>query len=267
MNNFDGDQPFVPTPQESEKIRIAMEVADSLKAVTTPYLASIAGIISDEDGEYVGTGTFISVDHVTYLLTADHVISAAMISPFRGVAISNGDGKAYCRVIAPFRRNAALDIAIVPVALAVPPEGDRIPCPERLIGKSSNGLESDLLFIHGVPGSYTRFLVFDRGIHTKTLPYISVAGNPTWRGFDSAVHCSIEYNPRDQRYSDGTSADLPDPGGMSGAALWKTNRSLVRENWTPHDARITGVITRWDQEGQCLIGTRIEPILEFIGGM
>ena len=70
--------------------------------------------------------------------------------------------------------------------------------------------------------------------------------------------------PKNSLLPGGGVADLPSPDGLSGAAVWNTRRSELRETWTPSDARIVGIVHRWDQDGECLIATRIEKILPFL---
>jgi hypothetical protein len=258
------EEPFVPTAEDTEKVKRALVVFDRLKDATRHCLVAIAGIVSDDEGTFEGTGTIIELGGEVLLATAEHVISKIESSGFQGVAYSSGDKKLYSRAPEFFKKNAAIDVAFARIRRPMQPESDRAPCPERLIAKSAEGVERDLLFIHGFPGRYSQFFRMTDGIHSKTLPFGSGPGTPKWSKFDPAIHFAISYDPKYNQGMDGKPVELPDPHGLSGVAVWNTRRAEVGTNWTPDDARIAGMIQQWDQDGQCLIATRIEHILQFL---
>ena len=81
------------------------------------------------------------------------------------------------------------------------------------------------------------------------------------------LYCSLtsrEYPPDGWRDANGKPVPFPHPEGMSGSALWKTSRKERGSGWTVQDARIIGVVTKWDQNANSLIATRIEYVNEFL---
>ncbi|MGE3675825.1 MAG: hypothetical protein AB7K71_39515, partial [Polyangiaceae bacterium] len=62
----------------------------------------------------------------------------------------------------------------------------------------------------------------------------------------------------------GNAADMVDPHGLSGSAVWATGRCTTGDSWEPSLARIVGIIHNWDERSQSLVGTRIEVVRDFI---
>ncbi len=257
------EKPFAPTADEQRKIAILMEVTDKMAKFTSPFLCSIAGIISHDEGDHIGTGTFITIGGNKYLFTAAHVACEAEAAKYTGVAHSLGNARPYMNVAGSFRKNHDLDIAYAPVNFPGLPDSDRSSCPEELVGPSL-GVEKDWLFIHGLPGSSSPYFRMSKAVHSRTLPYGTVAETPKWSQFNPKVHFASRYEPRDQMYADGTPAELPNPSGLSGVAVWNTRRGEKDSRWTPADARVAGIVHRWDTDARCLIATKIEAILEWM---
>lgn len=241
-----------------------MTICEAVKDATHSYLGAIAEIVSEKEGKFEGTGSIIEFGNGVFLITAAHVVSKIVNCGYHGVAYSNGNKKLYSRAPSHFDSDAALDVAFARIPRPTQPDSDRLACPQRLIAASAVGTERDLLFIHGFPGRHSRFFKMTEGIHSTTLPYCSGPGTPKWAEFDASSHFAISYDPKNSLLPGGGVADLPSPDGLSGAAVWNTRRSELRETWTPSDARIVGIVHRWDQDGECLIATRIEKILPFL---
>lgn len=258
------EEALILTPEHREKFKRAMAVYDALKETTRLSLVSIAGIVSEDEGTFQGTGTIVELKGQILLVTAEHVVSQIETAGYKGVAFSNGNAKSYARAPYPFTKSRDLDVAFVRIPRPEQPDSDRVPCPEHLIATSAAGVENDLLFIRGFPGKFSRFFKISQGIVSETLPFGSGPGTPKWPHFDPSVHFAIDYDPKNNEASDGSFADLPDPHGLSGAVVWNTRKAELREKWTPNDARIAGIVQRWDQDGQCLIATKIEKIFPFL---
>ena len=249
----------LPPEEEQRRLAIIHATDERMAAHSAPHITVIARRMADDEADFIGSGSFMVLAGQSFLVTAMHVVMDAASDAGTGAAFSNGDCKPYQLVTAPFSTDQHLDIAIAPVTLDREPASMRQACPSAYIAQVAGSLD-DWLFVHGFPGTQSRYLRISQGIHSRTLPYGTVTAIPSWPGFNPDLHFAIGFEPTSAQHSDGTSATLPDPHGMSGSAVWNTRRSEVGAGWQPTDARIIGVIHRWDQHGRCLIGTRIEHI-------
>lgn len=248
-----------------EKVKTASLVLNQFQQAVWQYLVAIVGIMSPDEGSVEGTGTIIELGGRVLLVTAEHVISQIEAKGYLGVAFSNGNNKAYTCAPGPFIKHPPIDVAFVCIPRPELPASDRLVCPERLIGRSSTGVEKDLLFIDGFPGNDSKFWQLLKGIRSKTFTFAAYAGVSKWAAFDPAIHFAIRFEPNHCIGIDGKSADMPiPPDGLSGTAVWNMRRKEVGPNWTPEDGRVVGIVQRWDPDGQCLIATRIEHILPFV---
>jgi hypothetical protein len=255
------EEPFNPSPEERRRIEIANGVAEQMAPISAPHITAVASVISDTEGEFVGSGSFMVFAGQTFLVTAKHVVRKAKAGGDGRVAFANGDERLYQLITNPFFDDEGLDVALAPITLQRPPASTRIACPSSRIALHSGDLE-DLLFVHGFPGSRSRFTAIIPGILSVTLPYITSKLIPDLPEFDPDRHFAVAFDPRYAEHSDGTSATLPLARGLSGSFVWNTRRREVGDRWQPSDARVIGVIHRWNTDvgTRCLIGTRIEHI-------
>ena len=253
------EEHFNPTPEERRRIQIAHEVYQRMAGFTASCITAIARPVANDEGDFIGSGSFVVFGGQTFLVTAAHVATDAQTGSLYGAAFSNGDGKRYQVVTAPILVNENIDIGIAPVTLERPPDSTRLAWPSSQVATSAGSLD-DQLFVHGFPGERSRFLRMNQGINSRTLPYGATSVTPAWSGYNPDEHFAISFDPRYPEYPDGTSATLPDPAGMSGSPVWNTRRREVGEHWQPTDARLIGVIHRFDRTANCLIGSRIEHI-------
>jgi hypothetical protein len=198
------------------------------------------------------------------LITAAHVAQKAEEGTSQLPSFSNGHAKRYEQIAQPFVKDWNLDVAATPVVLAAEPASDRRACEGAMIADSAGDLDKDLLFVHGFPGDYSKFLKLGSGIFSTTLPLGNITATPTWKSFDPALHLTFGYDPRYQEYEDGTLATLPDPGGLSGSAVWDTRRAAIGPKWHSSDARIVGILHVCNAQARCLVGTRIEHVRRFL---
>lgn len=250
--------------RDQEKLTEFFRVIDALALYTAPALCSIIGVDAVDYGELVGTGTYLRYGDRLYILTARHVAEEAC-SKYPGCAFSVGAGKRPILITRPFvlHKEPFLDIAVLPVDEQDIVGTSVVPFAPSVLAESSADLE-DYLFIHGYPGAKSRFSALGQGIVSSTQPYGTVTGTSVWAGFDDKIHFALEYPGEGQEHSDGRAATLPDPHGLSGTAVWRTGRAKAGANWTPQDAKIVGIVHRWDQDSSTLVATRIEPVLEFL---
>jgi hypothetical protein len=124
--------------------------------------------------------------------------------------------------------------------------------------------EKDLLFINGFPGKDSRFSALLKGIRSKPLVYAAYSGISDDSWFNPAMHLAIHYDPKNFIGGDGLPADFPFPDGLSGSTVWRIPRMEEQGTWAPQNARIVGLVQRWDHTGRFLIAARIEHVLSFL---
>jgi len=243
------------------------------------FPAGIYGVVDENYGELVGTGTIVEIYGDSYLLTAAHVMKSANDkSRFRDIAFSIYAGK-YPIVI---DKNISVteepyDLALAELAEddlkskiiylpgSLDPGKDFAPLNAvRELAFSSQNLSSEeLFFVHGLPGVRSRFTMFDNARHSSTLPYTATVGTCVDPTFDPTLHISIDY-PRYGVDDHGKRIEMPDPHGMSGSALWRVNQSAqLDKQWSTAMAQIVGVVTGWDPVSNCLVATRIEIVHKY----
>ena len=263
--NENGEEGFLPGLDQKKRLEEGTEVLARLKDATRQYLTALAGIVAYDHGIFKGTGTIIQNRGKVLLVTAAHVLDDIEKAVCQGVAFSNGDAKPYYRIAGVFTKDYSIDIAYARISNPTTLDSDRLPCPEHLIGDSRKAVATDLLFIHGFPGAYSRSFKMTGSIHSRTLPYGTTFGSPKWPEFNPNLHFALLYDPKYSVDGSGATIDLPDPHGLSGVAVWNTRRVELGQNWSPEDARIIGIVHRWDQDARCLIATRVENVLAFCG--
>jgi len=247
----------------NSEVQVAQAVLAQMSAYTSRFIAVVARKISDTEGDFVGSGTFMVFGGQAFLVTADHVVKKADPDSTGKVVFSNGNGALYQSVNTRFCADDALDIAIAPVRLTRPPPSMCQAVPSTMIASHAGQL-GDLLFVHGFPAERSRFTVFGPAIVSRTLPFGSSKQKTEWPDFDPEKHFALGFDPKHSICPSDMTFSLPNAHGMSGSAVWDTRKRERGERWQPSDARVIGVLHRWDQDARCLIGTRIEYIHGFV---
>ena len=242
-----------------------LDVIRQMKDFTGPSLSQICGNLDETTGEYIGTGTLVSIHNGLYLITAQHV-AAEMFARDKhgrkyplGLSHSIGSGNLILNILNPWTALASpVDVA----ATRIPKndvEGDVGPVSASQFALHTQSLEDDLYFVHGYPDARSRFTAFGgRGIVSTSLPYGGWLCDSGWSGFDPKMHFAITFPPVELVDEQRTPTSLPHPGGMSGSLVWKSNRLHSGAGWSPNDAKIVGLAQRYDQDKQCLVVTRAE---------
>ncbi len=250
--------------QDKEQL-IAAAVA-RMKAYTAPAIAAVYGVESPQRGRLVGSGTFIDVHDIAYLLTASHVLEAATEYSVLTHSLAYGDKP--CPLLNPFRlQQFPCDLGFTQVSDELRSSTSLQPMPATVLDTNSADIEGDVLFIHGYLGERSKWLpIVKGGIHSTSLPMWTVvrSGRTSWPHFTDALHCAVEYWPTGWRDEHGTPIERPDPHGLSGSAVWRLSLKRHGAAWAPEHARIIGVLHRVDPSGDCLILTRIEEVRGFI---
>lgn len=248
---------------EIDKVAESFRVSDEIALFTAPSLCTIIDVQSADHGELIGTGTFIRHSSRVYIVTARHVAEKACQS--NGCAHSCGPGQRPRLITRPFviHKDRALDLALLPIEPSDIGDSPIRPLDFSVLAESSDDL-ADFLVIHGYPGERSRFSAIGRGIFSTSQPYVTVEGRSSLPEFNPAIHFAIEYPGEGQEDPTGRSAKLPDPHGMSGTAVWRSGRAKAGKDWTSANARIVGIVHRWDQDSSSLVATRIEPLSAFL---
>jgi len=247
-------------------LQITPEQLHQLKEYTGKRIARIAGCVGDDAGEVIGSGTLIEVKGQPYLLTAEHVWTQQYETDAKGDRLYNG--LSYCGYAeGPFYRitNRMLsyphprDIAVAQVFQEDAVRGAQEPTKWHDMPKFTPKLEGEILFVHGYPGKYSQYFRLCGGIVSRDFPWIATEEPCNCGWFDRATHVAIGYPVRgtDAR---GPEVDLPDPKGLSGSGLWRTNIVAKGSSWKPEDVQLVGVIIEWDPESKTLIATKIEHV-------
>ncbi len=142
----------------------------------------------------------------------------------------------------------------------------------------SDDANDDLYFVHGFPGKRSYFsILLGNVVYSTSQPYGGWITQATgWQDFDPKLHIAITFPMMEALDEHGQAATidefgqartLPNPNGMSGSLLWKTNRRGVPVGWTPDKATVVGIIHRFNADNHCLIATRIEYVKNLLLSM
>jgi hypothetical protein len=252
------------TDFDREKARLMMATFDEMSRFTEPFITAIYDVIDEKSGQLMGSGTFIDLRGSPYILTAGHVAYEALTH--RGLAHSTKNGSPPGFISNPLKlAGPPYDIGIVRLDQESLVGTQRACVSSNFLAETSAGVESDLLFVHGFPGKRSRPIALLQSVFATTLPYGTATGSSQYPWFDPALHIALDYSPAGMLDGKMDQPDFVEPFGLSGTALWKTNRAgTTSDEWTPHLARIVGVLFAWDQKTNSLIAVRIEVIREFL---
>lgn len=246
-----------------------LKVTDHMRLHSADYITPISEVLSDDEGRLVGTGTFVKLNGMPYIMTNEHV---ARVRLNNSVAHFVGDDdRGVCRIINPFYcLTEPTDIAVS----LVYDEVWKIICkdlvPSRRMCTTFEPVPGEILFIHGYPGRHSHFSAIASGLLTRTLPYGTMAVPlPNCPDkYDPDMHFAISY-PMNMKLTDcdGNPKELPPPPGLSGSFVWDTGFVRCAKKsipWFPQRSKPCGVIYAWDMDHQCLIGTKMEYVRTFL---
>lgn len=242
---------------------ILLDVVNQMATYTQPSLAAIYGSIDSNTGELVGSGTFLKLRGLPYLLTAGHI--ALKSEEYIGLAHSRSDAFAPSYITYPYHiRNDHIDICLVRVEVSTLQNTAIVPLASLKLSHTSADINDDVLFIHGYPGERSKFFKFVDGVASKSLPYGTVTSKSQYDWFDDRVHFALDYTANSLIDEKLSQTALVIPHGLSGSAVWKTNQHNLGSSWNPDAAEIVGVVHHWDQNAQSLVATRIEVVRDFL---
>lgn len=252
---------------DDEKRQIWLRVLGEMKHHTKPAMAAVYGVEREDHGLLVGSGIFVRILGATHLLTASHVLETA--SRFEFLAHSNDYGTKPVPIRFPFRLQPyPLDLGFTLIDEAAVAPGAIVPWPVEALADNADHLEGDILFIHGYPGERSTWLpIVNGGVKAESLPLGTVVrnGETGWADFNPILHFAVEYWPEGWFDERGRTLARPNPHCLSGSAVWRANiRGRSHTEWKATDARIVGVLHRYNPEHDSLIATRTEHVRDFV---
>ena len=231
-----------------------------------PYIASISRTDDDQSSEAHGSGVYLEFKERSYLLTCEHVVRAYQ----QGYRIAHlpKAGSNYCAFNNPwFPDPYPVDLALTYIDPRVWSEGEKLGFPVSRIATNHHVADHELLMLCGYPGAASYFSRFsgEPVLDSRLIPYTArETALPT--GFDPGIHFALHYEMTLAESVDEGSAKLPEPPGFSGSPIWDTGfvASNCSKDWTPEQARIIGIATRWIEEHSCIVATKGSKVREFL---
>lgn len=245
-------------------MHISQQQLDELKQRTGQSLARVIGCTNDGNGELVGSGTFVDLFGTVYLATAEHVVRERYAKHTDGTPRYDGlshdvghDAVGYV-IDQPFYGHGMIrDVSVAKLRAEDFRKGTITPLKMETVPQLTPPLADDILFLQGYPGEKSRFVSLLGGIFSDSFPWVCAEEPTNWSQFNPAIHFAIGY-PHEGMGESGSVTSLPNPGGMSGSAIWKTNIVPRGALWTIDDIQMIGIAMNYNQESRVIIGTRIE---------
>lgn len=247
---------------------IQLEVAQDAYKSTCHFLT-----IKDKNPVPYGSGVFIEVDNVRFLITAAHVVENRETEIHVGIGrheLLRLGGEYTINSVSGDRENDRIDIAILKLNQ------------ETIEKLGSNYIflkQTELVINHefqlfpmytsvGFPASRSKYNSYKKELKSRPFIYTTI---PAESAIYEKLNCKtfsnviVHYNKQKvQDYSTGTLITGPDPFGISGSGLWFTPIQ-VKGKGEYIDKKLVAIMTEWPIENKkCWIGTRIDVITEVI---
>lgn len=254
-----------PMSREEWKTRVA-DVTNQMREFTKKYVAPISEVLSDTEGQLLGTGNYVGFGDRRYILSNEHVASQMNQSPLGHQFLGCED---VFRIKQQFRAfSRPIDVAIAEIEDDVwcYSQHDSAPVAETQWALAHHAVKGELLFLKGYAEKQSKFL-FGSLFSSATSYCAQEVSLPADDRFNSRFHFGLDYRPDLAQSIDEKPRDLPDPHGFSGALVWNTRYiELVSQGyaWTPEDAKLTGLVWAWPSSAACLVSTRIEYVRSFL---
>jgi hypothetical protein len=242
--------------------KMCAETVNKMIEHVQPYLSPISRVLSENEGEHLGSGSYMKFKESKYLITNEHV--ARYLDAHSLTHQFSGDEN-----ILRLNKPAIAEPAPVDVAISEIPnsswclfEHAASAIPYDRFAQYHNPTRHELLFFAGYSGERAKFLfghLITRGTPylTQECPFPSDV-----KGADPNFHFSLFYPPDLAKSIDGTS-HLPDPHGFSGSLVWDTKFVACLEagiEWNPQMAKVTGIVWGWPSSAACILATKVERI-------
>lgn len=247
------------TEQEKWK-KICADTATKMIEHIQPYLSPISRVLSETEGEHLGSGSYLELEGKKYIITNEHVAKHLATHSLTHQFLGNEN-------ILRLTKPAITRLAPVDVAVSEIPESSwclfthsALAIPFDRFAATHNPTEHELLFFTGYSGQRSKF-TFGH-LFTRGTPYLTQECDfpNNVNEADSDFHFALFYPPDLAISIDGTS-HLPDPHGFSGSLVWDTKRFACYSagiEWKPEMAEITGIVWGWPSSEACILVTKVE---------
>jgi hypothetical protein len=256
-----------PTKQEWDEIceRVKHEMTHHVKHFITPISKVLTDSETGEEyGNHLGSGTFIEIENIKYIITNEHVAKYINNNP---LAYQYWNCDSVLRIKNNFEvLPEPVDVAVVNIEEKAwnITSHESIPIPiDRFMSKHEPVI-GEMLFMIGYSGERSKFLY--KTLVNPGTPYLTQEKIFTQDSGENEAHFAIHYEPDEAVSFEDSYQGLPSPHGFSGSLVWNTRYvefNQKRIKWSPSNAKVTGLIYKWEQNKTCLWATKVEqlPIL------
>ncbi len=257
-----------------ELIRLEQKLGDRISEYLTPITIIRPGDTRLPPGDLHGTGAYVELDGMRYILTCEHVAAgmakSQLAASFHGAEIAFTLDNPFSALTYP------VDIAITAITEhtwnLVPHRAKSIPI--ELFAKRHEPIPGELMLILGVPGesghAWPPAEPSGDGVYFYTTNSI-VCEVQEYFGPELAnevplpregFHFLLPYVPEVAvNVNDKGSSSLPRAPGLSGSLVWNTRYLEVTaagKEWCPEDARVTGIVWGNSTKAGVLVATPVE---------
>jgi hypothetical protein len=242
--------------------QICANIAIQMLEYIKPFVSPISRVLSGDNGEHLGSGSYFEIEGRKYIITNEHV--AKYLASNSLTHLFYGSEHVFKLTNPAFAMAAPIDVAISRIEEKVwnMYSHEALAIPFNHFAQIHSPAQHELLFFTGYSGQRSKFL-FDSLI-TPATPYLTQEcpfPNKV-NSADKNFHFALHYNPDLAKSVDGSS-HLPDPHGFSGSLVWDTRRVeclQAGKEWSPKLAKVSGIVWGWSSSEACILGTKIEHI-------
>jgi len=237
------------------------DVVEKMKEHVKTFTTPISKALTHNEGEHLGSASFINVAGSIYIVTNEHVANE---TNYASRAHQYHGATDVVRLLNPvYAKPYPIDFAVSKIHekswTACSHNANGIP--ESRFAKKHDPVTGELLFFMGYSGERSKFLfgtLFAPGTPYLTQEIEFPSGLDIG---DNKFHFALPYLTEKAWAVDGNTRGLPDPHGMSGSIVWNTKfieTTQKGQAWNPELAVVTGIIWGWPSSVGCLIATRVE---------
>lgn len=243
-------------------------VTKAMMPFVMPSVTPISSVLSDTEGEFLGTGSYLAEGGERFLITNENNV-AALTTNSLGLQFHGNDHVFKLHNSAPslaYPVDCALSLISDQVWSGEPalqPHNARA-IPVEQFAQTHAPVAEELLFFRGYAGVNSKFL-FNHLFSGATSYTTKETSLPQGWG-DSLYHFAIHYPPEKAVALDG-GPGLPVPNGFSGSLVWNTRYvECVTQgvNWSPEMAQVTGIAWGWPSATSTILCTRVDHIRSFM---
>lgn len=242
--------------------QICSDTVNQMAEYTKKYISPISMVISEEEGQHLGTGSYFEIGSEKYIITNRHVAKYLKTNSLTHKFLN--DDRILRLTNPAYSIPAPIDIATSMISTKSWElfEHGSSAIPSHKFAKKHDPFQHELLFFAGFSGIRSKF--FFNYLFTPGTPYLTqeCPFPADVDGGDPKYHFALPYKP-DLATSVDNSSSLPDPHGFSGSLVWDTKRVLCLQSgitWSPNMAEVTGIVWGWPSSQACILATKAEYI-------